>query len=318
MNIIDILLIIIILFSVWRGWHTGFISGLASLVVLGGSVWAALAAYPFVSIQLLRFFPAISGWSDPLAFILLLFLARIVLGLLLNALIIRLPKNSRDSLVNQILGLAPGFINGLIYAALVSALLLSFPLPEKVSNKVSESYMAGYFSRPVEYFGEKLSPVFEDVPNPAMNNITAKPGSDGMLKLPFTVTDFKPRPDLEAQMLELVNQERDTAGLNPLKADTSLRAVARAHSHDMFSRGYFSHETPEGKSPSDRIRKARIRFLIAGENLAIGPNLKICHKGLMNSPGHKANILRRSYGRVGIGILDGGIHGLMITQNFRN
>jgi uncharacterized protein YkwD len=38
----------------------------------------------------------------------------------------------------------------------------------------------------------------------------------------------------------------------------------------------------------------------------------------MNSPGHKANILRPNYGRLGIGILDGGIHGLMISQEFRN
>jgi uncharacterized protein YkwD len=38
----------------------------------------------------------------------------------------------------------------------------------------------------------------------------------------------------------------------------------------------------------------------------------------MNSPGHRANILERSYGRVGIGILDGGMHGLMISQEFRN
>ncbi|TDH26145.1 hypothetical protein EXU57_11675 [Segetibacter sp. 3557_3] len=318
MNVIDILLILIILFSVWRGWHTGFISGLASLIVLAGSVWVALVGYPYVSTQLLSFFPSVAGWSEALAFILLLFLARIALGVLINAVISRLPKSSQDNVVNRALGVAPGFVNGLIYAALVSALLLSFPLPEQVSIKVSESYMAGYFSRPVEYFGEKLSPVFEDVPTPAMNNTTARPGSDGMLKLPFKVSDFKPRPDLEAQMLDLVNQERDTAGLNPLKADTALRSVARAHSHDMFARGYFSHVTPEGKSPSDRIRKARVRFLIAGENLAIGPNLKICHKGLMNSPGHKANILRRSYGRVGIGILDGGIHGIMITQNFRN
>jgi uncharacterized protein YkwD len=119
-------------------------------------------------------------------------------------------------------------------------------------------------------------------------------------------------------MLELINEERRKEGLNELEWDPEILRVARAHSADMFARGYFSHVSPEGKTPSDRIRAGKVRFLTAGENLALGPTLSICHTGLMNSPGHRANILHRAYGRVGIGILDGGRHGLMITQNFRN
>jgi uncharacterized protein YkwD len=86
----------------------------------------------------------------------------------------------------------------------------------------------------------------------------------------------------------------------------------------MFARGYFAHISPEGTTPADRVKAANIRFLITGENLALGPTLKICHTGLMNSPGHRANILHKSYGRVGIGIMDGGLRGLMITQEFKN
>ena len=97
-----------------------------------------------------------------------------------------------------------------------------------------------------------------------------------------------------------------------------MLVVARAHSADMFARGYFSHVTPEGTSPFDRMKREKVRFLAAGENLALGQTLNICHRGLMNSPGHRANILSKAFGRVGIGILDGGFHGLMITQNFRN
>ena len=78
------------------------------------------------------------------------------------------------------------------------------------------------------------------------------------------------------------------------------------------------NETPERLSPFDRMKKHKIRFLAAGENLALGQTLNICHRGLMNSPGHRANILNPAFGRVGIGILDGGIYGLMITQSFRN
>ena len=86
----------------------------------------------------------------------------------------------------------------------------------------------------------------------------------------------------------------------------------------MFGRGYFSHVSPEGKNVADRARSASVKFMAVGENLALGPTLTICHEGLMNSPGHRANILHKSFGKVGIGILDGGKYGLMITQNFRN
>ena len=106
--------------------------------------------------------------------------------------------------------------------------------------------------------------------------------------------------------------------MQALKADPALTAVARQHSKDMFARGYFSHITPGGKDPFDRMREAGITFIAAGENLALAQTLTIAHNGLMNSPGHRANILSPQYGRVGIGIMDGGIYGLMISQEFRN
>jgi uncharacterized protein YkwD len=119
-------------------------------------------------------------------------------------------------------------------------------------------------------------------------------------------------------MLELVNQERIAAGLRPLAPDPELREVARRHSADMFERGYFAHATPEGRDPFDRMREANVHFVTAGENLALAPTVQLAHTGLMNSPGHRANILHPEFGRVGIGIMEGGIRGLMVTQDFRD
>jgi uncharacterized protein YkwD len=70
--------------------------------------------------------------------------------------------------------------------------------------------------------------------------------------------------------------------------------------------------------PFDRMREANVRFVTAGENLALVPTVQVAHRGLMNSPGHRANILYPQFARVGIGIMDGGIRGLMISQEFRN
>jgi uncharacterized protein YkwD len=119
-------------------------------------------------------------------------------------------------------------------------------------------------------------------------------------------------------MLTLINKERAKEGLAPLKADPEQTVVGRAHSKDMFTRGYFAHVNPDGKNPFDRMKEANVKFHSAGENLALAQTLEIAHKNLMNSPGHRANIMNPAFGRVGIGILDGGFYGLMISQEFRN
>jgi uncharacterized protein YkwD len=119
-------------------------------------------------------------------------------------------------------------------------------------------------------------------------------------------------------MLALVNKERTAAGLRPLAPDPELTEVARRHSADMFARGYFAHDTPEGLDPFARMREAHVRYLTAGENLALAPTLQVAHSGLMHSPGHRANILHPQFGRLGIGIMDGGIRGLMVSQEFRD
>jgi uncharacterized protein YkwD len=151
-----------------------------------------------------------------------------------------------------------------------------------------------------------------------MNSLMVDPHSNKKVPLGFTYEKAEIRPFLEIKMLEMVNEERVKEGLAPLKADPEMSRVARAHSRDMFVRGYFAHNSPDGKTPFDRMRAAGVKFSAAGENLALAQTLEIAHTNLMNSPGHRANILHPSFGRLGIGILDGGFYGLMVSQEFRN
>ena len=144
------------------------------------------------------------------------------------------------------------------------------------------------------------------------------PGSYAFYKLNFKVKQPSVRPDLETEMLGMINEEREKQGLKPLVADPELAEVARMHSKDMFRRGYFSHYTPERVSPFDRMKEFKISYIKAGENLSMAPTLGSSHRGLMKSPGHRENILKPVFGRVGIGIMDGGRYGLMVTQDFRN
>jgi uncharacterized protein YkwD len=316
MNWIDVLLILVIIFAAWGGYRRGFILGSLELISWLGSLAAAFWLYQYLSKLLQMIIPALGVWTMPLSFLITLIVVRILFSAIVTTILRRTHREAHYTVANKALGIIPGAVNGVIYAIIISALLLVLPLSDGLSASARDSRVATEFGNQVAWLDEKLSPVFDEAVRKSMTRMTIE--SNEMVKLNFTVRNPKARPDLEARMLELVNEERTKEGLNTLVADTALNTVARAHSKDMFARGYFAHVSPEGTTPADRVRAAGINFLITGENLALGPTLKICHTGLMNSPGHRANILHKSYGRVGIGILDGGLRGLMITQEFKN
>ncbi len=120
----------------------------------------------------------------------------------------------------------------------------------------------------------------------------------------------------EQVMLDLVNQERTSRGLSPLVIDMKLVELARMKSQDMVDLGYFSHQSPTYGSPFDMMRDAGISYMRAGENLAGSPQVERAHTSLMNSPGHRANILNQNYTHIGIGIVEGSRYGKIYTQLF--
>ncbi len=146
--------------------------------------------------------------------------------------------------------------------------------------------------------------------------ITEDPESRLRIELNFRTTDGHIDEAAENTMLKLLNDERTARGLKPLVLNTGARSVARAYSARMLAEGYFSHIDNDGRTPFDRLRAGNVDFGAAGENLALAPTLQRAHDGLMNSPGHRANILSKYYRAVGIGIINAGANGLMITQDF--
>jgi uncharacterized protein YkwD len=315
---VDVLLVLVVLFGVWQGWHRGLLLGLLDLVRWVGGLLFALRFYQPVA----RWIgPRVSwdeAWDEPAAFLLTAAAAGLVIQLLGQALLRRVSEDTHRGALNRALGTLPGFAGGLISAAILASLLLATPLPERLRESARESAFANQLAAYTERLEEQLAPVFDDAIQQTLNRLTIKPESGERVQLGYEVRQTRPRPDLEAQMLEKVNEERRAAGLKPVAADPELTEVARLHSADMFARGYFAHVSPEGLDPFDRMQRAGVTFRTAGENLALAPTLKIAHTGLMNSPGHRANILRPEFGRLGIGIMDGGYRGIMVSQEFRN
>jgi uncharacterized protein YkwD len=121
----------------------------------------------------------------------------------------------------------------------------------------------------------------------------------------------------EAEVVALTNRERAAAGLPPLAADPLLTRAARAHSADMVARDFYSHTAPDGSRPWDRATAAGAARRSIGENIACGQRSPAeVVTGWMNSPGHRANILKPDFTHIGIGFAGGGRAGTYWTQLF--
>ena len=197
-------------------------------------------------------------------------------------------------------------------------MLITLPLSPFLKTSVSSSRFGSLLVSDTQGLEGTINNVFGGAVSDALTFLTVEPQGNESLNLNFTTNKISVDSQAENDMFASVNFERTSRGITALTFDDNLRDVGRAHCEDMFMRGYFSHYAPDGESPFDRMAKANITFTYAGENLALAPNTKLAMQGLMNSPGHKANILNTNFGRVGIGVINGGIYGEMFCQEFTN
>ena len=120
-----------------------------------------------------------------------------------------------------------------------------------------------------------------------------------------------------AEVAALTNRERAVAALPPLAIDPVLTTAAQAHSADMVARAFYSHTSPDGCQPWDRAVAAGAQRRSIGENIACGQRSPAeVVDGWMNSPGHRANILKPDFTHIGIGFAGGGPAGMYWTQLF--
>ena len=124
------------------------------------------------------------------------------------------------------------------------------------------------------------------------------------------------------RMLNLVNSERRSRGRSQLCFNSKLNAAAQAHNNDMASNNYFSHTSRDGTRASTRISRKGYSWRAYGENIAINSSIDSAHRSLMNSQGHRDNILKSSFKHMGIGVsryTSGRWNGqLVVTQVFGN
>jgi uncharacterized protein YkwD len=132
---------------------------------------------------------------------------------------------------------------------------------------------------------------------------------------PIPDKKYKDNQEAEEDMIKLINYDRAEAGLAPIHEDPSLTMLARSHSKDMYTNNFFAHVSPNTGSLSDRFKRAKIPASKWSENIALNSSLLDAQRSLMESPGHRQNILDKDVNRVGVGIVFGR-DGMYITQNF--
>ena len=214
-----------------------------------------------------------------------------------------------------VLGLIPGAVKGLALAAVLVIPLAFLQRPALLGELIRASRLAD----PLVAVGLDLlygGIDRYDVDLADFTAVTSRPTEEG-ITLPFAITSGLTVDEAaEAEMLGRVNAERAAAGLDPLAADPGQAAVGRAHGEEMFRAGYFAHVSPTTGAPNARLDAAGVTYLVSGENLAYAPSVGVAHRSLMDSPGHRANILNPVFTRLGVGAVRSLDRGLMFAQEF--
>lgn len=318
MIIVNLIILGIIFYAAYMGTKRGLVLVSLELLSLVVATAVSLAAYRPLG-GLIKTIAGVSlALGNVVAFALIWIITEILLAVIARLAIIRkLPHSVHTSRFSQVGGAVLNAVKSVIIIALVLVVVAGLPLSSSTKRLVTDAAIPKAIlasSGSLQDFAAKG--IGGDISSSLdFFTVTAEPESEQRIELGYTTTGT-PDPADEEAMLVLLNHERTTRGLGPLTMNAKARTVARAYSAEMFAKGYFSHIDPHGNSPFDRMRAAGIQFGAAGENLALAPTLQLAHQGLMNSPGHRANILSPHYRTVGIGIIDGGPYGLMVTQDF--
>jgi uncharacterized protein YkwD len=152
-------------------------------------------------------------------------------------------------------------------------------------------------------------PIFAGVPIP--DSVTLAPAQPA-----GAVADVR---DVEQELFRLVNEARRAQSRSPVASHPDLASVARAHSRDMVDHHFVGHTSPTTGTASDRLARAGVRSGLVLENIGRGYSAAEIHRGLLESPGHRANLVNPDVTHVGVGVVaerEGGRTAFVATQVF--
>jgi len=317
-NWVDLVIIVLLIYFASEAFRYGFWGIMVNFASFLGSILISLRAYKFVAGLLKTNFNMSASLNNALGFLIVSVVAEILLDLLFTYLVSKLPKNIRESKIDQYLGLLPALGEGIVVIAFLLTIAIALPIRPDVKKAVSESKIGGVILKETSGVEAAINEVFGGAINDALTYLTIEPKSNETIALKNGIDHLSVDKEAEVQMFTMVNRERTGRGIPALTISDKIVPIAEAYARDMWERHYFSHYSPEGKTVADRFSEAGISYSFIGENLALAPTVQTAMTGLMNSEGHRTNILEPRFKKVGIGVVDNGIYGKMFVQEFSN
>ena len=318
-NWVDLIFVLLIIYYILT--NKGFISSFLDLLGFAFSFIFSFKTYNLLSKILITNFSLSKGFGNALGFASAWFSAEIVFFFLIKFFLKKISINVFKSKINIVLGFIPAIFQAGLFFAFILILVISLPLRGNIKIDVLSSKIGPIlvnFSQKIE---SNLKPVFNEAIIETLSFLTIKQDSEERVNLQFKLAkkDLKIDPVSETAMFDLINNERQSRRIRSLIFSEQLTEAAQEYGEEMFINGFFSHHSEvDDFSPAQRLDRKKIDYSITGENLAYAPDVQIAHQGLMNSQGHRKNILSPEYGKVGIGIIDGGIFGKIFVQEFTN
>ena len=320
-NWIDLAIIIYLFVTLVSGLRRGLLSVAADFFCFGLAFILAIFSCRYGADFLVENFEISSAIAPVAAFFIGFFAFKIILSLIIHSFLSRTRILSiiNQSFFNRLLGAAMTLAYGGLVIFVILSLTFSLSLPAYISDHFYDSKAGSFVANDPLKLNPRLKSIFGDVLKETLNNLeflTVETGSNEINELDFKAENLKFSQENEERMLELINQERREKGLVELAADESIRKVARDYALYMFKNSYVAHQDLEGRMPAERLKDAGIECYSSGENIALSESVDSAHKGLMNSSGHRKNILWPFFRKIGIGAVNGGEYGIMFVQNF--
>lgn len=299
-----------------EGLSRGFFIQLFDIAGFALALLLALLFYPLATNGLSAVFHLPKITANPIGFLLIWLFVETIFFAIFDKLIRTFLQRVHATTANRYLGFLPSVVNGLLFLAFVLLFVVSLPIRPDIKKDIFDSKIGSQLVEKANFLEKPFNSIFGPITKQGLTFLTVKPEEKGAVNLEFKQDQLTVDTASEKRMFDLVNAERQKQGIKPLVWDDKRAQVGRMHSEDMFRRGYFSHYSPEGKDVGDRLEAAGISYTVAGENLALAPDVSRAHTGLMNSEGHRRNILDPAFHKIGIGAIDGGVYGKMFTQVF--
>lgn len=317
MNWIDVIIIVILGIYAIRGFWKGLI---AIFIELAGYIFSYLIAlkYGYAGLDLLKKYTSISipnQYQGTVGIVVIWLIIMIAYYIIMPFVLKAIPSLITNSIINKAGGIIFSVAKGLLFISIALFVINIFPLSTSLKVDIQNSKIASTILGYTTSFANNITNnLYTTLKN---SNLIPSNNSNDLIYLGYKISNTTIDTTDEKIMLKFINDQRDERGITHLKENSILTEAARNYGKYMFANGFFSHNTPGGQSPVDRLNIINFKFKAMGENIAKAPDVTTADNGLMNSAEHRDNILNNQFTDIGVGIIDGtSVYGKIFVQEF--